>query len=240
MYFTRKSLQDNKNNDRTAEAVRQMVYEAVVRDQRFNKSPEKKNKCVRVYYNEGYHIDLPIYRITEAGDNEIYELATGDGWERSDARQLTIWFNNHFGKDLKPGEKDPQQMRRAVRLTKKFARSRTADNDNWKEKMPSGICITKLVVDHQVQKDDSDDESLHETWKKIVQTLNCILSVKHPTETNKTLSDGNDDPKVKFLRDKLNWAVRELDITQQSKKEALEKWDTIFNIDFFTNQLLWK
>ena len=60
MYFTRKSLQDNKNNDRTAEAVRQMVYEAVVRDQRFNKSPEKKNKCVRVYYNEGYHIDLPI------------------------------------------------------------------------------------------------------------------------------------------------------------------------------------
>ncbi|OQW90435.1 MAG: hypothetical protein BWK78_07020 [Thiotrichaceae bacterium IS1] len=147
VYFTRRSLQDSKGDDESSENVRKMVHDAVARDQRL---PDMKSKCVRVYYNEGYHIDLPVYRMTEEGDNEIYELATKDGWEQSDARQLTIWFNQHFGKDLKKGEEDPQQMRRVVRLTKKFARSRITDEDNWKEKMPSGICITKLVVNHYV------------------------------------------------------------------------------------------
>lgn len=240
VYFTRRSLQDSNGDDESYENVRRMVHDAVVRDQRFKKSPEQKSKCVRVYYNEGYHIDLPIYRITGEEDNEVYELATKYGWEKSDALQLTTWFNEHFGKNLNKGEDDPQQMRRIVRFTKKFARSRITDEDNWKEKMPSGICITKLVVNHYVQKESRDNESLYETWSKIVQALNCSLRVEHPTEADKTLSDGDNDPKVEFLRNKLNWAVKELEITQQfncTQKEILERWNTVFNTDFFTNQI---
>lgn len=235
VYFT-----ENSVKLKTSKEVLDMVTSAVSGDQRFKTPPEQKDKCVRLYYSEGYHIDLPTYKIKEFEGSEVYELATKDGWETSDARQITKWFNSRFGAEINQGQDDPQQIRRIVRLTKKFARSRTSDKNNWKKQMPSGICITKLVVDNHTQVDGRDDESLYETWKNITAQLDESLHVEHPTDKNKTLSDGDYDPKVEFLKSKLGWAISELDLLQEStctKPEATDKWDSVFNTDFFTLSL---
>ena len=61
-------------------------------------TPVHKNKCIRVNYAAGYHIDLPVYRKERCNDNtEHPELAVRDGeYELSDngsiAKRRTILF----------------------------------------------------------------------------------------------------------------------------------------------------
>jgi len=74
---------------------------------------------VRQAYPEGYHIDIPVYRIVTSTDTDgktvtDYELASEDTWTKSDARGVTRWCNNIVG-DLNAGEADGNQMRRVTR-----------------------------------------------------------------------------------------------------------------------------
>jgi len=59
-------------------------------------TPVHKNKCIRVNYAAGYHIDLPVYRKERCNDNtEHPELAVRDGeYELSDPREIVQWFNS--------------------------------------------------------------------------------------------------------------------------------------------------
>ena len=54
-------------------------------------TPVHKNKCIRVNYAAGYHIDLPVYRKERCNDNtEHPELAVRDGeYELSDPREMS-------------------------------------------------------------------------------------------------------------------------------------------------------
>ena len=75
--------------------VRQMVRDALD-DGSFKTAPEVRKSCVRVYYEAGFHVDVPIYRRVTSKDvwgNESHhhELASSD-WKRSDARHVTDWF----------------------------------------------------------------------------------------------------------------------------------------------------
>lgn len=71
---------------------------------------------MRQKYPEGYHIDIPVYRIVRSKDasgNEVveYELASGDNWVKSDARKVTRWYNDAVGTELKAGDADTSQLR---------------------------------------------------------------------------------------------------------------------------------
>src|SRR5690606_2119102 len=115
-------------------AARQRVCKALKQDDRLKHDAVVKTNCVRQPYPEGYHIDIPVYRITDVEDTsgdtiDQYELASGDNWVFSDARAVTRWFNNLVG-ELNAGESDGSQMRRVTKLTKRFARSR----NSWKSK----------------------------------------------------------------------------------------------------------
>ena len=61
VYFRKEDLVGAQGADKTSLAARQMVCNAV-QDKRFNRAPEVHKNCVRVFYNEGYHVDLPVYR----------------------------------------------------------------------------------------------------------------------------------------------------------------------------------
>lgn len=107
----------------TALEARQMVRDALD-DGSFKKKPEVRTSWVRVYYDAGYHVDVPVYRVrTEKSpsgeDITIVELASTD-WKRSDARDVTEWFEEENEKQS-PDTENGRQLRRITRDIKKYA-----------------------------------------------------------------------------------------------------------------------
>lgn len=235
-YFAYADLKDDNGNALTPLAARERVCDALKWDGRLKKEAEVKRNCVRQKYAEGHHIDVPVYRIvtTKNDEDEImehYELAGGDDWVMSDARAVTSWFNSKVG-TLNEGETDGSQMRRLAKLTKKFAR-----RQNWKKKTTSGICITKLVVDHFKASSNRDDKALRDTWKAIYSTLQVSTAIEHPVLASELASNG--DSQVSFFRDCLNDALKELEVLDKNdctRELAREAWDKVFDTDFFSKQ----
>lgn len=235
-YFRHGDLTDNDGVHLTPLAARQRVCDALKWDGRFNQPADVKDNCVRQAYAAGYHIDVPVYRITvvkdaQGNDIERFELASADAWVISDARAVTRWFNKIVG-ELNEGQADGSQLRRVTKLTKKFARR--ADS---KAKTTSGITITKLVVDHFVASADRDDLALRETWKKIRAALFLSTQVTHPVVA-KNLAENGDEP-VTHLRDCLKEALDNLKVLDNSnctRANAREAWEKVFDTDFFSDQ----
>lgn len=213
--------------------VRQMVWKALQHDERLKEKAKIRPNCVRQDYPEGYHIDIPVYR-ERPNDQAHFELASGDSWTAADGRAVTTWFNGIVGA-LNSGEMDGNQLRRVVKLTKKYARSRSA----WKKQVTSGICITKLVVDNFVPHENRDDSALYSVWTKIRNYLHQSLRVNHPVIAGTTVSKGDNDSEVAFFRDKLNEAVQTLaPLLNEScaRTDALSCWDKVFNTSYFSRR----
>ncbi|MDF2119236.1 hypothetical protein PY365_27080 [Roseiarcaceae bacterium H3SJ34-1] len=238
VYFAKEALVGPRGAEMTPLQARQMVRDAVD-DGGFKTPPEVHTNCVRVIYEGGYHVDLPVYRRVTTKDifgNETYhhELASSE-WKRSDARDVTAWFEKE-NTAKSPDEGNGRQLRRTTRQIKKYARSR----DSWSGQILSGFGITKLVTECFCANVDREDRSLHDTMKAIRDRLNWTLIVKHPVTPDATITKGSDDPAARFLRDRLTEALDNLaplfaaDCTQE---RALKCWDKVFNTTFFIDRL---
>lgn len=238
IYFDYDDLLDAVGNELTPQQTKERVCAALSRDERFTNPATVLPKCVRQVYGAGYHIDMPTYRIRieregEVDEREVFELAGDSSWDESDARATTRWFRNKVSELNGESGGDGRQMRRIVRLTKAFARSR----NEWKDKTTSGIVMSKLVVDHFVAVPDRDDESLLRTWEAIHDQLSTSTAVAHPINASPLAEEFN--PKVVFFRDKLEWALVELEIVEEAdctRAEARAAWDSVFNIDYISKR----
>jgi len=158
----------------SAVEARQMVRDAPD-DGSFKTPPEARTNCVRVTYDTGYHVDIPVRRVVtvnEAGKEEIHhELASAD-WKRSDAREVAKWFEDENDRQS-PDSENGRQLRRVTREMKKFARSRSS----WRDRVLSGFGITKLVTECFRPNAEREDKALHNTMKAIRDRLNLDLVV---------------------------------------------------------------
>lgn len=237
VYFKKEDLKNENGTKMTSSEAKQMIRDAVDNGS-FKTAPEVCENCVRVYYDAGYHVDIPVYRqIIEEdiwGNEEVYyELASTD-WTRSDARNVTAWFDNE-NQTQSPDKTNGRQLRRNTRLIKKFAISRP----EWKGKIGSGFLITKLVTEKYYSNLLREDESLYYTMKAIRDRLDSDLVVNHPVTPDCTITKGNNDSKAKFLRDKLSEAINSLQVLFESDctaEKAAKAWDKVFNTDYFINK----
>jgi hypothetical protein len=237
VYFLKEDLVGPRGGEMSALEARQMVRDAVD-DGSFNEAPEVKKNCVRVHYDAGYHVDLPVYRLVTTKNifgqvTQHAELASTD-WKRSDARDVTDWFNKENQRQS-PDTDNGRQLRRITREIKKYARSR----QSWKSQILSGFGITKLVTECYRPNANREDESLHDTMKAIRDRLNWNLVVAHPVTPNETITKGNQDPKAKFFREKLTEAVDNLSRLFEAdctREQALKCWDKVFNTDYFIDR----
>lgn len=228
-YFTQAALRNDDGVDMAPADVRGVVC-AALQDDRFNKQPKVRDACVRVYYDQGYHVDIPVYRICES-DGE-YELANGDEWVVSRAADVEDWFNER-NQVLSPDDSNGRQFRRIVRCLKKFARSRA----NWKESIATGFTITKLVAERYLANASREDTSLRDTMSSVHARLCGSLQVVHPVTPGSYLTDGPTDSRTAFLRDKLATALADLSVLDHpncTRKAALDAWDKVFNTKFFS------
>ncbi len=238
VYFDKEMLKGPQGGDKSAGDAKEMVRKAL-HDDSFKRPPETLKNCVRVYYNAGYHVDVPVYRqVTEtnaSGEEETwYELASTD-WKRSGPLAVTDWFLE-ANKAQSPDGHNGGQLRRMARLLKAFARSRPS----WRERIATGFMITKLVVEKYVANAGREDKALYDTMVAIRDRLDLDLEVEHPTVKGEMLTKGPDDGRTKFLREKLDWAIDELDVLFDpdcTREQALKGWDKVFNTTFFIERL---
>lgn len=235
-YFRKEDLVGPKGAELSALQVRQMVRDTVD-DGSFKTPPEVKKNCVRVHYEGGYHVDIPCYREVRTEDwrgrEEVYwELASSD-WKRSDPVAVTQWFEDE-NKKQSPDETNGRQLRRVVRMVKKFARSRAS----WKSRIASGFMITKLVAERCHANAAREDAALRYTMTAIRDRLRGNLVIKHPV-LDQDLTKGSEDSRAKFLLEKLEEALKHLEVLDKAdgtEEEALGAWDKVFATDFFSKR----
>lgn len=233
VYFRKEDLVGERGAEMTSLQARQMVRNAVD-DGKFKRAPEVRSNCVRVIYEKGYHVDLPVYRrvvtSTAFGDEVHYELAASSGWKRSDARDVSDWYEDERAKSA-----DGVQLRRINRDLKKYARSRYS----WRGGILSGFGITVLTTE-RFRVNNREDRALYDTMVAIRDRLNWDLQVVHPVTPGDYITSGSDDPGARCFRDKLTEAIDTLQPlfeTDCTRERALKCWDKMFATTFFSERL---
>ena len=234
VYFGKEDLVGERGGDMTSLDARKMVRNAVD-DGRFKQKPDVRSNCVRVHYEAGYHVDLPVYRrvVTSTcfGRAEHYELAASSGWKRSDARDVTKWYETERERYRDNG----RQLRRVNRVLKKFARSR----ESWRAGILSGFGITVLLTECYVC-NDREDCALHATMVAMRDRLSRDLQIAHPVTPGEYITSGADDARARSFREKLTMAIDALEPlfeTDCTRGKALKCWDKVFATIFFSERL---
>lgn len=235
VYFRKSDLVGPQGGEMSALQARQMVRDAVD-DGSFKTPPSCHKNCVRVHYDAGYHVDLPVYRtVTETdiwGTETTYQELASSTWKRSDACDVTAWFDD-ANTTQSPDTTNGRQLRRITREIKKFARSR----DSWCAQILSGFAITALVVECYKADLAREDRALHNTMKAIRDRLTYNLVIDHPCTAGVTITSGTDDAKAKFFRTKLSDALTWLEpvfAQDCTRAKALAAWDKLYCTDYFS------
>ncbi|MDH2345474.1 cyclic GMP-AMP synthase DncV-like nucleotidyltransferase [Bradyrhizobium sp. SSUT77] len=233
VYFRKEDLVGDRGAEMTSLQARQMVRNAVD-DGKFKTPPEVRSNCVRVVYEKGYHVDLPVYRrvltSTAFGEEIHYELAASSGWKRSDARDVSDWYEDERAKSA-----DGVQLRRINRDLKKYVRSR----GSWRDGILSGFGISVLTTE-RFRHNDWEDQALYDTMVAIRNRLNGDLQVAHPVTPDNYITTGPDDARARCFRDKLTEAIDTLQPLFDddcTRERALKCWGKVFATTFFSERL---
>jgi len=234
IYFLEEDLVGKNGGKITAYAARKMIQEALDNGV-FKTPPELHTNCVRVIYDAGYNVDVPVYRLVAIKDffgniiGRRVELASVD-WIESDPKLLAPWFND-TNQSLSPDTTNGRQFRRVVRLIKFFASSR----ESWRIRNLSGFGITILASRCFKPELDRDDKSLIQTMQTMLSELNFSLEIECPVKPHDMVASF-DDSKAAFFRDKLIDIEEKLEelTSTKDKHDALKLWAKVFNHDYFT------
>lgn len=231
VYFTRAALTGPYGGELTPLAARQRVWDAAYSEQ-FVDPPEYLKNCVRVYYARGFHIDIPVYRVSGSiFGGQTIELASST-WKPANPRGVTDWFR--AANSRSPGFGSNRQLSRMVRYLKVWSRSRYA----WQGYMPSGFAITKLVTECYRAFPDRDDRALLHLLTMIEDRLLRDTLIEHPVLRGEFICGPGKDSTVRFMRDRLTEGLERLGPVFEGcgRQQALARWDAFFNENFLRDR----
>ncbi len=224
--FSEESLEGARGADMSALDARKMVREAAD-DGSFKQAPEIKPNCVRVFYDDGPHVDIPVYRRLTGGDD--FELA-GPDWKPSDPKGVNSWFEDCLDRHGAAGR---AQFRQVIRLLKSLCKNRPSSA------LPSGFVLTVLSEECYDGLDDRLDRAVRDVLLSVRDRLRSDLTVTHPV-VDEWLIGSDDDSKTRKLRELLERAAKDLDVLSRpncTRSMALKAWKKIFNTDYFDDEI---
>ncbi|WP_170943880.1 nucleotide-binding domain-containing protein [Priestia megaterium] len=197
----------------------------------FTIPPKAHTNCVRIVYQDGYHIDFAIYRRfkkDENNDEYTYEHC-GSEWRERNPRSITKWF-------VDQNKVHNHRLREIVRLLKMFSKSR---GNSWD--MPGGL-IQSVLADEKCESTYTRlDERFYYTIKAIKDRLAFNKEVYNPTDPTKSLAlVQKDSTKMTNLYNRLSTNISDLDILFDSdctKEQALTAWEGFFKHEYWSEQL---
>lgn len=217
--------------DKGAQATRNLVANALKRKtKQFNAEPEVKTSCVRIKYEDGYHIDFAVYRRHYDSGNEcwIYEHA-GSDWSVRELKGLIEWFKSQ-------NNDSDGKLRKVIRLSKMFCKSRKS----WKN-MPSGLLQTVLCDEKLQQSYERIDELFYYTMQEIVNRLETSTSVEAPVDDGRDLTPRDIDCKrMTNWKNRLKSKLEDLKVLfsdECTKDDAIQAWYGFFNHDYWGGQV---
>jgi hypothetical protein len=228
--FKKDDLKGARGGEYSALDAKQMVRNALD-DGSFKKVPEVRTNCVRVYYDDGFTVDVPVYREVEAGGRTYYELA-GPDWKESDPEAVTDWFNRNVNAKS-PDTANGRQMRRLVRLLKAWSKSWSSWN------LPSGFVLSILTNEAYFLNPawkDRDDQAFLAILSGIHQRVTVDRRVYRPVSPHDEITKSNDDANMRELRDRLKEGIETLAVLLSPKAgrlEALKAYRSFFSTDYF-------
>lgn len=209
--------------------AKNMVRDAVD-DGSFKTPPEVKTNCVRVHYNDGSHVDIPVYRrTTHADGSETFEIASSV-WRESNPKGVNRWFNDSLAKR---NDEALDQMRVLIRLMKAYCKHRPGYS------LPSGFVLTVLIEEKYWVHDSRLDRTFRNLITAIRDRLSTSKRVKHPVVLAENLAE-EDDPKCAKLKDLLTTSLEHLAVLDRAncrRSEALKAWKKVFNPDYFDGEI---
>ena len=195
-----------------------------------DKEPTIKKNCVRVEYAAGHHVDIPVYRqSTDVYGYQKLELASGSEWRESNPTDITDWFKYHE-KQTKVTTEDEPQLRRLVRLLKKYSRK------NMGSSSLSGLILTVLTEESHKFYVSREDTAFRSLLEKIKSRLQQNPSVWNPKDSTEELTKDSDKNKTDALITQLGKSLdrlSSLDRPNCRRSEALKAWKEVFRTDFF-------
>ena len=181
-----------------------------------------KDTCIRVNYQDNYHIDLPIYIMgkDEVGKDVAYLAHTTKDWQISDPKALSNWFTEKV-------KEHGKVLRRTVRYLKAWTHHNSI---NLK-----GITIT-ILASECFYSDDNDSLILLGTITNIIDRLEddftCYKPVRPKNEDLLSSYTYNEQQTLledlKTLKNKFNDAIYD----SPNEREASEVLRELFGSRF--------
>lgn len=206
--------------------IKNIIVDALKRKcTNFKTEPEALKNCVRIVYNDGYHIDFAIYRKSIDDDgNEIYEHAGSTQWQERNPAAINNWFNEEI-KEKGDG------LRKTIRLSKMFCKSR----DSWN--MPGGL-IQTVICDEVFEESDRLDEMFYNNMCAVRDRLNESIEVNNPTDTEKSLLlKEKDKDEMNNWKKRISDKIDKLDILFDddcTENDAKNAWYDFFKHDYWS------
>lgn len=234
--FDKEALKGARGGDRSANDAKEMVRAAIASTDIFKTAPEVRSNCVRVYYADDFHVDVPVYRRSEDNGVTVKELASAGTWKVSAPEDITNWFVTQV-KDKSPDDTNGRQMRRVVRLLKAWTKSRSS----WT--MPSGFILSVLTDEAYYLSPswkDRDDLALLSVMRSIRSRVINRERVYRPVDPREEVTHDRTLGRMRNLRDELANAIAELSKIERSDCDelmALKALKAVFCTDYFDGRI---
>jgi len=233
--FSKESLKGPRGGDKTPREAKEMVCRALSAKDVFKTPPEVRGNCVRVHYDDGFHVDIPVYRTYEEDGETKKELASSDDWKTSAPEDITNWFRDCV-KEKSPDTTKGRQLRRMVRYLKYWSKSRSS----WS--MPSGFVISVLSEENYPHQGwlDRDDRALLSVMRAIRNRLLLQEAVNRPVNPREEITSDRTRSKVRSMRDELKAAIDELSVIEQhdcDELKAIKALKRVFFTDFWDDRI---
>jgi hypothetical protein len=181
-----------------------------------------KERCSRVHYEKQFHIDIPVYHLSESTDRRRLATET-KGWESSDPKAIYLWFKGQAGNP------ERAQLRRVVRYLKAWAALEFKENADSR---PSSILLTVLATEAFVTLSNEldDEDALCAVVSNIYTRLAEDLEVLNPVDRDENLNRLSEGGLTQFLTSlsRLNdICTRALDCEDESAAAIV--WDEAFS-----------
>lgn len=233
--FERETLKGDRGGDRSANDAKEMVRKAIATRNEFKTPPETRSNCVRVFYNDGFHVDIPVYRTSDDNGLTQKEIASTGTWKTSAPEDITNWFNNQVT-TKSPDILNGRQLCRVVRLLKYWSKSR----GSWT--MPSGFILSVLTDEAYYSPGwfGRDDQALLSVMRSIRNRLQMNERVYRPVEPREEITNDRTLGRIRKLRDELGGAINELSKIERADCDelmALNALKTVFNSDYWDDRI---
>lgn len=183
--------------------------------------PQKRKRCVRIPYKDGYHIDVPAYGQDSFGTTRVYEKGKEPvTFDESNPVALVDWFNERkeFHSDLR----DLVRFFKAWRDHKKGSLTKI-----------KSVTMTILISEH-IQSDEHYDQAIVNTARNCAKHIRRGGQVLKPVAPFEDLtSSWSDEDRSKIADAFDNLADRGVDaMAAESVRDGALIWEKQFGSRF--------